>query len=129
MVIVVNKGLEFLAKYCNQSTAGQFNYLALDGGVTVEDAGTTELTTEITTNGGERGIVDTAGYEASYKATFVKLFEFTDVLAIKGCGCFDGATPGAGSSNMLMCHVFAATKNVDDGESMQLTMKLAFSTV
>jgi hypothetical protein len=127
MVIVVNDGLEYLAKYCNQSSVGKFGWLALDGGTTVEAAGTTALTTEITTDGGARMVADTLGYEASYKATWVGLFSFTGALAIKGCGCFNSLTPSG--SKMLMCHAFAATKNVDDGESMQLTMKLAFSTV
>jgi hypothetical protein len=28
---------------------------------------------------------------------------------------------------MLMCHAFASDKNVENGETMQLTMKLTFS--
>lgn len=126
MVIVVNKGLEFLAKYCTQSTAGQFDYLALDSGTTVEDPTTVILTTEITTAGGERAQA-TVSYEASYKAKWVYTWTFTGPLAIKGCGVFNGATPGSGNSDMLMCHLFAAVKNVDDGETLQLTMKLTFA--
>jgi hypothetical protein len=123
MVYVVNDGLEYLARYITQSTAGYFSWLALDAGVTVEAAGTTALTSEITTNGGARALA-TVSYEASYKAVLQKTFTFTGTLAIKGCGAFNQLAVGG---KMLMCHAFASDKNVENGETMQLTMKLTFS--
>lgn len=123
MVYIPNDGLEYLARYITQSTVGYYAWLALDDGTTVEAAGTTALTSEITTNGGERALA-TVGYEASYKATWQKTFTFTGTFTIEGCGCFNQLAVGG---KILMCHLFASVKNVESGETMQLTMKLTFS--
>jgi hypothetical protein len=53
-------------------------------------------------------------------AQFVKTFSFTGTLAINECGVFDAATTGV----MLMRHKFTSTKNVEDGDSLELTIKM-----
>lgn len=122
-VYVVNDGLEYLARYCTQSTVGYFAWLALGTGVTAEAAGTTALTDEITVSDGARALA-TVSYEASYKAVWQYTWTFANSYAIKCCGCFNQLAIGG---KMLMCHAFASTKNVDAGETLQLTMKLTFS--
>jgi len=131
MVTLTNKGLQGLARIVNAIFGGTpaytaFDHMALGSGSTAENVADTELVTEITTNGGARA-ASTEGYEADYKSTWVHTYNFTGALAIDECGIFDGATPGAANSNILMRHVFAATKNVINGDSLQLTMKLTFS--
>lgn len=131
MVTLTNKGLEGLARIVNAVFGGTpaytaYDHMALGSDSTAENAADTELNTEITTNGGARA-ASTEAYEASYKSTWVHTWNFSGALAIKECGVFDGATPGAANSNILMRHVFAATKNVINGDSLQLTMKLTFS--
>ena len=133
MATLVDKGLEMMARVLNGTFGGTPTfaaptYMALGSGVTAESTSDTALVTEITTDGGERAVA-TVGYEASYKSTWVKTFNFTGTLAINECGIFDGATPGAGNSNMLMRHKFAATKNVINGDSLQLTIKETMSAV
>jgi hypothetical protein len=122
-VYVVNDGLEYLARYCTQSTPGYFSWLAWDAGVTVEAAGTTALTSEITDSGLERALA-TVSYEASYKAVWQKTFAITANKTAKGCGCANQLAVGG---KFLMVHAFASDKNFEAGETVQLTMKLTFS--
>ncbi|MFA6335500.1 MAG: hypothetical protein WCX48_08085 [Bacteroidales bacterium] len=124
MVIVVNDGLEYIARYITQQTVGYFAWLALDDGTTVEAAGTTALTSEITSGGLERALA-TVSYEASYKAVWSKVFTCTVAKTVEGCGCFNQLAVGG---KMLMCHLFATTKNVDPSETLSLTMKLTVAT-
>jgi hypothetical protein len=124
LVYVVDDGLEYLARYINQSTYGGFTCMALDGDTTVEAAVTTELTAEITTLGGARATA-TASYEAPYKAVWVHTWTFSGDLTIYGCGIFNQLT--ISGSKMLMCHLFSVAKAVADTETLQLTMKLTMS--
>ena len=133
MATLVNKGLEMTARVLNGTFGGTPTfaaptYMALGSNATAENVTDTALNTEITTDGGARASA-TVAYEASYKSTWVHTFNFTGTLAINECGIFDGATPGAGNSNMLMRHVFAAPKNVINGDSLQLTIKDTQSAV
>jgi len=124
MVMVVNQGLEYQARYTNQETAGSWKWMALGSGSTAEGSGQTALVTEITTNGGERALA-TLGYEASYKSTWVKVFAFTGAATVRECGIFDIIT--ASSGHMLMRHVFAGDKVMGNGDTLQVTMKLTQS--
>ncbi|MBC2746257.1 MAG: hypothetical protein HF975_04475 [ANME-2 cluster archaeon] len=131
MATIVDDGLEGVARVINGVLGGTpaytyFEHMALGSGSTAEANADTELDTEITTNGGARASA-TPGYEASNKSTWVHTYSFTGALAINECGIFDGATPGAANSNMLLRHVFAATKNVINGDQLQLTVKLTAS--
>lgn len=125
MVIIVNTGLEYLARHCNGSTDGSFNCLALDDGTTVEAAGTTALTSEITTGGMAR-VVATCTYEADYRSVWYYLWTCTVAKTAEGVGVFNSVTPAG--SKMLLCHLFATIKNVDAGGTLAVTVKLTFST-
>lgn len=122
-VTVVNDGLEYLARYCTQSTVGYFAWMALGTGSTAEAISQTALVAEITDADAARALA-TVSYEASYKAVWQKTFSFTMAHAIYECGIFNQLAVGG---KMLMRHVFSAVKNVENGETMQLTMKLTFS--
>jgi hypothetical protein len=124
MVTVVNEGLEYQARYTNQSTAGSWKWIALGSGSTAEGTSQTALVTELTTNGGERALA-TLAYEASYKSTWVKVFAFTGAATVRECGIFDQLAVGG---HMLMRHVFAGDKVMGNGDTLQVTMKLTQST-
>ena len=120
MATLVNAGLEFKAKILNGVSASEFKWAALGTGSTAEANDQTALVAEITTNGGARMIADTIAYEADYKAKLIATWNFTGTLGINECGVFDQLAVGG---NMLMRHKFAATKNVENGDSLQLTIK------
>jgi hypothetical protein len=123
MVKVTNAGLLILAKLCNGTDApAAFTYMALGTGDNAEDAADVALETEITTNGGER-VAATCSYEADYKAKWIKTFTFTGDLAIREMGIFNAAA----GVTLLLRHVWAAVKNVANGETMQITVKLTFA--
>ena len=120
MATLVNAGLTLLAKLANGTdSVAPVTYVALGSGTTAEANDQTTLVTEITTNGGARAAA-TCAYEADYKATWAKTFSFSGDLAINECGLFNGDPAGT----MLMRHKFSATKNVGDGDSLQLTLKM-----
>ena len=123
-VTVCDDGLEYLARYSNQATAGSFMALALGSSNAAESTSATGLTTEITTGGGQRQAA-TVSYEATAKAVWYKSFSITDTLAVNECGVFNSAT--AAGSKMLMRHLFSSTKNVSAGDTFQLTMKLTLA--
>lgn len=133
MATIVDKGLEGIARIANGVLGGTpaytyFEHLAIGTGTTAENNADTIVETEITTGGGARAS-STVGYEASNKSTWVHTWTFTSGFTIAECGIFDGATPGAANSNMLMRHVFAATKTVANGDQLQLTCKMTVSRV
>lgn len=124
MALVTNYGLTKIPAYVMQSTVGYFGWMALDGGVTVEAAATTALTSEITTNGGGRAAA-TRAYEADYKATFYKLFTFTGDLSIYGVGIADSAS--ASSATIGIVHKYASVRNVANLETCAITQKVVFA--
>lgn len=131
MATIVNKGLEGIARIANGILGGSpaysyFEHLAIGTDNTAESTSDDELGAEITTGGGARAS-STVGYEADYKSTWVHTWSFTSGFTITECGIFDGATPGAANSNMLMRHVFAASKSVGNGDQLQLTCKMTVS--
>jgi len=115
---ITNKGLEIKAKLLNGVASTPFTYVALGSGTTYEANDQTALVTEITTNGGARAAA-TCEYEADYKAKWTKTFNFTGSLSVNEVGIFDAASNG----NMLMRHKFSATKSVENGDSLAITIK------
>ncbi|MDY6957770.1 MAG: hypothetical protein SVK08_01300 [Halobacteriota archaeon] len=118
MATLVNAGLERKARLVCGDSSSNFQWTALGSGSTAESNSDTALATEITTNGGARMIGDTVAYEADYKAKWVSTWTFSGALAINECGVFDQLAVGG---TMLFRHVFAATKNVVSGDTLQIT--------
>lgn len=69
--LIVNKGLEIMAKRIGGNTSDPFDTIAIGTGITGAANGDTTLGTEYT-----RAAADTSAYEASYKWTFSKTFTF-----------------------------------------------------
>ena len=124
MTTVTTIGLEYLARYANQSTVGAFTYMAIGSGTTAESDAQTTLVTELTGSGLAR-VVATRSYESSYKSVWT--YTFTNntgsSVAVNEAGIFDAASAG----HMLMRGLFPATKNLAAAETLETTMKLAQS--
>lgn len=123
MATFQNTGIASVAGLINGEVTNFFEYIALGSGTTAEDATQTALVTEITTNGGARAEATNSQVTTTVTndtAQFLKTFSFTGTLAINECGVFDAASTGV----MLMRHKFTSTKNVDDSDSLQLTIKM-----
>lgn len=122
MATVVNKGLEMIAKLVGGVSTDKMQYIALGSGTTAEANNQTALVSEITTNGGARAM-GTCSYAADYKFKVVNTFTFTGDLSINEIGVFDAVTSG----NMLLRGKLSATKNVGDGDSLQVTVEVTFA--
>lgn len=123
MATFQNTGIASVAGLINGEVTNFFDYIALGEGTDAEVATQTELVTEIATNGGSRATSTNSQVTTTVTndtAQFLKTFSFTGTLTINECGVFDAASTGV----MLMRHKFASTKNVEDGDSLQLTIKM-----
>ena len=101
--LIVNTGLERVAKLLNGVSSTYFRAIAVGTGTTGAASGNTSLETEVTR------ATATLSYEASYKAKFVYTFSFGSNYAITEAGLFDSAT--VSGSVMLNRTTFTA-KNV-----------------
>ncbi len=120
MATLVNDGLEYKAKILIGEDAAEFKWIALGTGDTAEANDQSALVAETTTNGGSRMLADTIEYEADYKAKLIATWTFSGTLALFECGVFDQLAVGG---HMLMRHKFALVKNVENGDTLQLTIK------
>lgn len=101
--IIVNTGLERIAKLLNGVNSTYFRAIAIGTGTTGALVGNTALETEVTR------ATASLTYEASYKAKFEYTFTFGSAYAITEAGLFDSAT--VSGSVMLNRTTFTA-KNV-----------------
>jgi hypothetical protein len=98
--LIVNNGLERVAKLINGESSTYFRALAVGTGVVAADNADSALGTEVTRSAA------TLSYEASYKSKFVHTFTFGGSYNITEAGIFDSAT--VSGSTMLARTVFAA---------------------
>lgn len=101
--LIVNTGLERVAKFLNGISSTYFRAIAVGTGTTGALVGNTALETEVTR------ATASLSYEASYKAKFEYTFSFGGSYAITEAGLFDSAT--VSGSTMLNRLTFTA-KNV-----------------
>ena len=121
MATLVNSGLEQKARLIGGITGGDpFQWIALGTDDTAVANDDTALGIEITTVGGERKLAGTIEYEADYKCKWIVTFNFTGTLGINEVGLFDQLVLGG---VMLMRHVWATTKNVENGDTLQITIR------
>jgi len=125
MVTITTVGMEYQARYSNQSTVGAWKWMAIGTGSTTESSAHTALVTEITGTGMLRALA-TLSYEDSYKSVWVYTFTNSTGAGIDvfECGIFDQLAVGG---HMLMRHKFPSAKTVGIGETLEVTMKLAQS--
>lgn len=127
MATFTNTGMAAVAGLINGETTNFFEYAAIGTDDTAAAATDTALGAEITTGGGARATATTSRVTTAVTndtAQWVKTWSFSATHAIDECGILDSATTGI----LLMRHVFAATKNVEDGDSLELTVKMQVSS-
>ena len=122
--LIVNTGLERIAKLINGVSSTDFSYIAIGTGTTAPTSTDTSLETEVT-----RAIADGAGgsYEANYKAIFEKTFSFGsgESYAITEAGISDSA---AASGETLLDRFTFSNKNVDVDTSLYVKITITVST-
>lgn len=120
--IVVNDGLERVARRLFSNATDFFDYLAIGTGTTSATASDSALETE------QKREQATVSYEASYKAKFEKVFTFNsgESFNITEAGIFDDAT--ASGSTMFNRLVFTA-KAVDVDTSLSVTITITVGRV
>lgn len=124
MATITDDGLEYQARYVNQSTSGSWTVLAIGSGSTAEATTDTALATEITANGGARAAA-TCTYEATAKSVWYHLWTFTGNVTVREAAVTNSVT--VAGSKILMRHVWAADKSFVNGETFALTAKLTQS--
>ena len=125
LVTVTYTGMEYQARYTNQSTVGSWQWMAIGTGTTAESPSHTTLVTETVASGMSRALA-TCSYESSYKSVWS--YTFTNntgsAIAINEAGIFDQLAVGG---HMLMRGLMPATYNVAPAQTLEVTMKLAQS--
>jgi len=117
--LIVNKGLEWVAKLINGVETTTFSYIQVGTGTTAAQVTDTALETY------NDEVDSTESYEASYKAKLVGTINFTSSVAVTESGVFNGAHTG--SPEMLCRQVFSAL-NMANGDSLEVTWKITVST-
>lgn len=132
MATIVDKGLESMARLITGSAGGSpavsyFDYIAIGTDATAEANDQTALISEETGDGMERQTA-TVSYVASNQSRWYWLFNpVADAHTINECGIFDAATIGAGNSNMLLRHVFAAPIVMAKTDLLDLTVTITMN--
>jgi hypothetical protein len=118
--LIVNDGLERVARLLNGNSSTYFRALAVGTGVAAATNTDVALGTEVTRSAA------TLTYEASYKAKFQYTFSFGGDYAITEAGIFDSAT--VSGSKMLSRVVFTA-KNVSTVVQLIVTATITVARV
>ena len=125
MVMVTYEGMEYQARFTNQSTFGSWKWMAIGTGATAESASHTALVSESVASGMIRALA-TCSYESSYKSvwTYTYTNNTGSTIGINEAGIFDQLAVGG---HMLMRGLMPATYNVAAAQTLEVTMKLAQS--
>lgn len=117
--LIVNSGLEVLAKLLNGVTTASFSAIAIGTDNTTVNASDTTLGSE--TQRAEA----TLAYEASYKATFSHEFSFPSSMTIYELGIFNNNVSGG---DMLNHAVEDAGIGVDEDTNLLVEVDITVST-
>jgi len=121
--LVVNAGKAAAAGLLNGVITNFFEHIAIGTGTVAAAAGDTALGAEITTGGGARAAGTTSRITTTVTndtAQVVFTFAFTASFAVTEAGLLDSISAGT----LLARQVFAAV-NVVNGDSLQITWKIA----
>ena len=125
--LITNAGLNVMASLLaasNPDSKTGVGYIAIGSG-SGQDATSTALASEITTNGGERAACNAALDTVAVTNDTIKFdvtFSFTGSLAITEAGLFNDSSAG----DMIAYQDFS-TINVADGDSLQIVWKVTFA--
>ena len=122
--LIVDTGLEYMAKLLNGVSTSPFEYIALGTDNTAAESGDTGLGAETSAAGLARA-QGTGSYVSDYKAFLSHTFTNTSggTVALEEAGLFDAAVAG----NMLAHRVFTSTKNIADDESILIEWTITVS--
>lgn len=118
--LIVNDGLERVAKLINGVSSTYYRALAVGTGTTGAANADTELETEVTRT------TASLSYEASYKAKFTHTFTFGGNYAITEAGIFDSATV---SGSTMLSRVTFSAKNVSTTVDLIVTATITVARV
>ena len=126
--LIVDAGLAGIAsRYNGDGSEAVFTYIAVGTSDTAAAADQTTLVSEITTDGLARASA-TPSRETTTKtndtAKLVKEFAVTGTKAINEVGIFNAATDGTMGSRTVI-----TTKNVDDGDTIEISYELQVTEV
>ena len=125
--VLCNSAKEQIARGLNdQTTLIPYTWMALGTGSTAPAATDTALETETSATGLARAAA-TSSYEASYKSKWVHSFTTTSggTIGINEWGIHNKAA--AEANDILLHGVFASTKNIENNETLQLTITATLS--
>lgn len=114
--MIVNTGLERLAKLLNGISTVYFDYIAIGSGNTDPAETDTALESELS-----RLQADTS-YESDYKSVLEKTFLFTSAQVIREAGCFS-------SDDIMLNRVTFSDKNVDENTGLHIKFWITVSRV
>lgn len=114
--MIVNTGLERLAKLLNGVSTVYFDYIAIGSGNTDPAETDTTLESELS-----RLQADTS-YESDYKSVLEKTFLFTSAQVIREAGCFS-------SDDIMLNRVTFSDKNVDENTGLHIKFWITVSRV
>ena len=114
--MIVNTGLERLAKLLNGVSTTYFDYIAIGSGNTEPTENDTALEDELS-----RLQADTS-YESDYKSVLEKTFLFTSAQVIREAGCFS-------DDNIMLNRVTFSDKNVDENTGIHVKFWITVSRV
>ena len=115
--LIVNTGLERMAKLMNGISSTSFNCIAIGTGDTAVVVTDTELDVEV-----DRAVA-TLTYEGSYQAKFAKVFTFASGVSytIKEVGVFDNITA---SGSVMFNRALDTGKIVDTDTSLTINVTI-----
>lgn len=110
----------------NQTALIPYTWMALGTGSTAPNATDTALETETSATGLARAAA-TCSYEASYKSKWVHSFTNTSggTVGVREWGIHNKAA--AEANDILLHGVFASDKNIENNETLQLTITATLS--
>ena len=114
--MIVNTGLERLAKLINGVSTTYFDYIAVGSGNTTPAEGDTTLESELSR------LQATTSYESDYKAVLERTFLFVSSQVIREAGAFS-------NDDVMLNRVTFSDKNVDENTGINIKFWITVSRI
>ncbi len=126
MVTITDDGLDQIAKLFNGISTLPFKYIALGGSNTTAESYTnTKLDNEFNSSGLERALADNISFVSPAKAKINHTFNASASFAVWEVGLFNES--GTGNGSMYCRHVYSSAKNLNAGDSIEITFEITMS--